>query len=562
MKNTTWLTTLFIATLVCVAPTMAFDFNTVIVGGRPAGDPLGPQINGTADWASYINPEAWYINAAGQVALSHTIDDSVPDESEKGIWRWTNGSKQLIARTDSPLPGLPTGVKVAYLSEDGISINASGSMLFKPYLTGTDVTQLNDTAFAIASPTGGVSVPIREGDPAPAAATIGGGKTLNFTNNPLLVHTAANPLLSDDGKMLFATNLTGIGVNVGNDRIEYFGTPDNLQVLVREGSQAPSLPDGVLIGNNITQAYTNQAGYQVFAAHNSEMSPVRSILYRHKDSVYNVIATEQTPTGVAGVNFTPFSPGFLVPQANAVGDVTFSATYDSNAVMRGLYKAPASGGPLQLLAGQGVPAPGTTALFGLGPFSPSANSSHILNNSGAVAFLAGLSGDDLLASNDSGIWINDASGTTLALREGDAANGLQNVTIGAIRSFTFNDSGNLVVVTDLMGDVVSENDTAMWLIGAAGDTSLLLREGDLFDVDPSAGTDNRTIQDLYLGGYTPTDYARFGAFNDANQLAFGLAFTDGHSGIFLTNVAVPEPVSAILVGLAACGCAFSYRRRK
>jgi hypothetical protein len=41
------------------------------------------------------------------------------------------------------------------------------------------------------------------------------------------------------------------------------------------------------------------------------------------------------------------------------------------------------------------------------------------------------------------------------------------------------------------------------------------------------------------------------AFNDRGQLAFGAGFTDGSSGIFISDlVAIPEPVSFALTGSA------------
>jgi hypothetical protein len=74
-----------------------------------------------------------------------------------------------------------------------------------------------------------------------------------------------------------------------------------------------------------------------------------------------------------------------------------------------------------------------------------------------------------------------------------------------------------------------------------------------------APADFRTINGLsFVGisgsGSTGNSDGRRSAFNNFGQLAFAANFTDGTSGVFVSNrVAIPEP-SSTLLGLLALAC--------
>src|SRR5262245_9848246 len=77
----------------------AATFNTVMVGGRPDGDPLGPQI---APGVGFAVVDQFYLNEAGQVAFQATLQGSgVSTANDRGIWRWSAGNKSLLAREAS-----------------------------------------------------------------------------------------------------------------------------------------------------------------------------------------------------------------------------------------------------------------------------------------------------------------------------------------------------------------------------------------------------------------------------------------------------------------------------
>ncbi len=92
---------------------------------------------------------------------------------------------------------------------------------------------------------------------------------------------------------------------------------------------------------------------------------------------------------------------------------------------------------------------------------------------------------------------------------------------------------------------------------------LVAREGDLLDIDDGPSTDFRTIDFLDFFADTGNGDGRRSGFNDLGQLAFLASFTDGTSGIFVSDlVAIPEPTSLVLSALGLFGLHATRRREK
>ena len=88
--------------------------------------------------------------------------------------------------------------------------------------------------------------------------------------------------------------------------------------------------------------------------------------------------------------------------------------------------------------------------------------------------------------------------------------------------------------------------------------TLIAREGDLLDVDDGPRTDFRKVSFLNFNRPNRLRIARTSGFNDLGQVAFRATFTDGTSGVFVSNlVAVPEPSSLALLALRCCGAVAS-----
>ena len=79
-----------------------------------------------------------------------------------------------------------------------------------------------------------------------------------------------------------------------------------------------------------------------------------------------------------------------------------------------------------------------------------------------------------------------------------------------------------------------------------GGLGLLVREGDLIDVDDGPGVDLRTVTSLSI----PNNEVG-AAVGQLNRVVFQATFTDGSSGVFVANI-IPEPTGlAFLGGLGA-----------
>ena len=94
-----------------------------------------------------------------------------------------------------------------------------------------------------------------------------------------------------------------------------------------------------------------------------------------------------------------------------------------------------------------------------------------------------------------------------------------------------------------------KNDEGIWAQDIDGTLRLILRKGDLLDVDNGPGIDLRTVDGLaaslnYEEGF---DFAK--SFNDRGEFALYASFPGFSQGVFVSNlVAVPEPVDLPPVG--------------
>src|SRR5262249_3118000 len=156
--------------------------------------------------------------------------------------------------------------------------------------------------------------------------------------------------------------------------------------------------------------------------------------------------------------------------------------------------------------------------------------------------------------NDYGIW-SDSSGTlTLIAREGAQAPGTPDGVNfpGNFQDFGnpgLNDSGQTAFSAGLTGaGVDASNDNGIWATDRTGVLQLIVREGDVLEVAPGQF---RTVATAF---FRPHDlFGTSEGFNNLGQVAFVANFTDGSSGIFVSDaVAVPEPQS---IAIAAIGAA-------
>jgi hypothetical protein len=173
-----------------------------------------------------------------------------------------------------------------------------------------------------------------------------------------------------------------------------------------------------------------------------------------------------------------------------------------------------------------------------------------------------LSGTDITSNNDFAVWIRDPSGAfQLVVREGEQAPGLpvgylfmdrgQDLS-HVIPGASLNSQGRVGFIrhfkSSLAGSAVGEG---IWAQDVDGALKLIVATGMDLEVLPG---DVRTIESLVFYGKGNNESGYRSSFNDRGQLAFYAAFTDGSSGIFVSNlVAIPEPRALTLATSMAVG---------
>ena len=143
-----------------------------------------------------------------------------------------------------------------------------------------------------------------------------------------------------------------------------------------------------------------------------------------------------------------FAGGWLFPWVNSSGVVAFSAALGSGANSTnntGIWAG--TPGALSIVARAGNPAPGTPAGV---VFSGGMQNWLMLNDAGAVVFRANLTGPGVDSSNDAGIWAGAPGALQLVAREGDVAPG----TGGVFDLFNYQFEANPLPVINAAGDVV------------------------------------------------------------------------------------------------------------
>jgi hypothetical protein len=424
------------------------------------------------------------ISDAGSTAFNGSAGGS------QGIWSSGPGSSALIARVGEQAAGVPAGVVYAAL-DFGIPdfvLNDAGQAAFSAYLTGSGVDVSNRVGIW-AQRQGGLELVGRQGTHAP-----GTPDGVNFVG-------MYGPALNKFGQTAFLGALTGSGVDATNNFGLWSEGSGSLTLVARQGSQAPGMPDGAVFGGGFSLGGPafNNAGQTAFAS---------------------------------------FVTGGGVDSTNS-GGIWLGAS-----------------GSLALVARSGSPAPGTPTGVNFATIS-----GHVpaLNDAGQLAFKAALTGAGVNSTNNFGLWSGAPGSLELIARTGDHAPGTEDGVV--FRSFTnvvdntgpgwmLNAAGQTAFNAQLIGSDGVSAGSGIWATDRSGVLQLVARRGDLLEVAPG---DFRTITGVTFvvdrfANPTGNSDGEPSAFNNLGQLAFLAGFTDGTSGIFVSNrVAVPEPNTLLLL---------------
>jgi hypothetical protein len=389
-----------------------------------------------------------------------------------GIWGGLLGNN-LISFEEDLAPGLEPGVVFSAPPVNpqptqafhGPAMNENGQVTFFATLRGTNpsypIDNSNMQSIWLGSPSS-LAVAARAGMNAPGTGSPAARWSLLF-----------DPLINNVGHVAFRGTLTGTGVTGINGRGIWRGPPGAMQLMAREGTQAPGLPAGVMIGFS-----SNDTGVGRIAVNDAGDVAFFSML---------------------------FGPGI------------------DNSNSRSIWIA--SNGGLALVARQGDPAPETSGVF-YGLNTP------VINGQGKVAFQANLTAASL------GIWTGTPGHLVCIAKDGDPAPGTAaGVSFYAPSTPSINALGQVAFPAGLNGAGVSEsNNVGLWA-GYPGNLNLIIREGQLFDVDPGPGMDYRLVQSIRTTA--PSSGGQDGRpmqINNSGTVVFGLGFTDGSSGVFVATI--------------------------
>lgn len=529
----------FSLTLGClVSATSAQTVRTVALS-----DNLAPGTNSSANFSTFFFP---VINSAGRVAFRGGLDGpSVNESNNSGIWSEPDeNGLTLVASTGDAAPG--TLGETLFSSFGSPRINASGQTAFYAGLGGMGVSHLNNKSIWSEGNGAGLTLVARTGSPAPGANA---GETFSYFNGPAF---------NDAGQTVFRGALAGPEVGIDNNKgIWSEGAGNGLALIAREGNAAPNSASGVTFANLDTyfDPGINSEGQTVFRGSltgpSIDSGNNRGVWLDSEETGLGLLALNgnAAPGIPSGETFIRFSSDPVINNAGHVAFMAYFTNPDPDRLQKAGIWSAGGGNGLALVASAGSAAPGTgsgvdyAGFFFTGP---------VLNGAGETAFVGMLEGTGVNATNNEGIW-SEGAGADLALvaRTADAAPGTESGVVFSdlvdvlLGRPALNIAGQTAFRGRLSGVGVNEsNDEGIWAEDRLGELTLIAREGDLLDVDDGPQTDFRTISKILFDTGSGNEDGYPGGFNDQGQLAFTAQFTNGSSGVFVSNLVAAPLVTA------------------
>jgi hypothetical protein len=538
-QPTTVILSTFCASMLCISGATA-AIRTVALSGQRA-----PIEGATLVFESLhdnLNP---VINDVGTVAFTAIVsEDGLMKES---VWIEEQRTLRVIARTGNRAPGATAGRSFAYF--DTVNVNELGSVLFGATLNDQNgEPNFRDEGIWMAKGHSLLKI-ANPGDQIP------GHDTGIVFENPIRARTLNNldqTTFRDDGRA-------------------FVGSADSLQLIPR-GGQAPGLGADVRLGNvgnpHYPLAILNDSGQFAFRS----MLSGPAINANNDGSVWfwngtdlHLIALDGdlAPGAEQGEVFhlLELSTGLHEMAINNFGHVAFFAAIRTSSQNAGSGVWLWDSNDLTLLAKSFDVAPDT----GGGAMFAVVGLNVLLNGSDQAVFTSTLVGPEVSAANDSGLWTGEPGRLRLVAREGDLAPGAEPGQLFGDMRFTkpsINSRGQVafaatIIDPEFSGPNMYGVDAGIWAETGDGMLTLIVRDGDAIEVAPG---DVRTVlyvnEDFNNGSGNEDGLRSF--FNNRGELVFSVTFTDGSSGIFVSNaVAISEPstfflYSGVLATIGMC----------
>jgi hypothetical protein len=509
----------------------AVTYHTVALTGQQApGTPNGAVFGFDGPLSTFGAP---LLNNAGQVAFTASLLEGaggVTNTNRLGLWLGGAGSLGMVARTGDQAPGTPIGA--VYSAFPTLNLNDAGQMAFAALLqTGSgSVDQDNDEGIW-SNGSGSLQMIARSGNQAQGLPS-GVVYESFFPGLGLSLNNA--------GQVAFKTILRPFqngGVTFDNWEGLWSEGSGNLELVARQGDQAPGMPPGVtfselggfrlndsgqiVLNNDLDTGGEFNTGVWLLGPGGTGLISLRS----------DPVPGEPASTTYWNLSGSFDDAGQLVQTATVLRDVDGTSQVDWS-----IWHVTPSG--LAPLVQDGTPAPGlpTGTMF---DNSVGSINKFRLRDPNLVAFETTYS--PALIGSNKGIWAGDPADLSLIALGAEHAPGTPNNAIFlSFDSLSLNQGGQVAFSATLAlfrGGVTSTNNEGIWATDPQGQLTLIVREGELFEVAPG---DLRMVD--AIGG---------GPINDAGTLALSLHFSDGTSGIFTATVPEPGALTLIVLGFPA-----------
>jgi hypothetical protein len=384
---------------------VAFLNGSGVWAGPPGGIRLlaGPGLAapGTEAGTTFSNVmEHPYVNSAGGVAFGAGLSGpSVTTANNIGVFLSNSSGMDLVCRKGMQVPGATSGAVFSGFNGDVRS--TPGQAVFMATLWGDGVNASNNTGIWAGSGAGMTAV-ARTGSQAP-------GTTAGTTFSGLTM-----PQVTAGGQILLNATMVGAEVNSTNARGLWTGSAGNLNLIVRDGDQAPGLAGGVKLLDVAKYGCSNlsRRGELAFSSYLQGPGIVNNNegLWSGMPGSYRLVA-QKGDLAPGAVESWQYFDHFKGVSLNSSGEMAFSAQMHTG---EGIWTDRGDG--LEVLACSNMAAPGAPGLYFKGMNQP------MINERGQVIFAGevGTYGGGTV-QNRNGVWATDLSGVLrLLVRVGDA----------------------------------------------------------------------------------------------------------------------------------------------
>jgi hypothetical protein len=468
------------------------------------------------------------LNDRGEVAFIAGTSEN----GSSGVWSEGGGTGlALVAHTTIPAPGVPFASSFA--SFDRLVLNNPGQVAIEATFSrfGSNATGLWLTAG------GALNLVAHEGQILP-----GGVHLRDFLGKSSGVPSP--PVLNDRGQVAFSS------VGSSNNDQGLFASDESARLtpIAIARNTVTGLAGGIdFIGAG--RPVMNNRGQLAFNGYLAPNGFINGPYFADPRDGLSVVARTDTVLPDGRV----FNTLFTQPIINDAGDVAFwgtSANQIAGSQLMGIWTK-RRGQELAADVLTNSQAPGTPAGNSFSGFYRPA-----LNSQGDVAFTAVIAGTGVNSTNQRGIWAEGRKSLRIVTRTGELAPGLSTPFTFLSEQVTFNRNGQVAFLAR------TANANGIWATDAGGSLRLIVATGLTIDLNSGPTVDLRTVSavtmvggDFYNGGIGNED-GQASAFNELGQVAFAAQFTDGSSGVFVSDlVMIPVPPTLMLcvLGCAALG---------